>query len=147
MSETKLEAWRKSATRRAEFAVLLQEPAMVDAIEIVKEIIFVPFSVPPGLSPADRMAHMGEMGLRREMYLSMLNNFLNLAKISPQKTNAQALQKKKPWDTVDRKAGEAALLNEFYGGNPPPVVPPQTGPTEQTTETVLPVSTEPEQTQ
>ncbi len=135
----KLANWRKSATRRAEFAAMLQEPCMIEAIDIVREIIFTPISVPPGLTPADRMAYLGEMGLRREVYLQMLNNFLGLANISAQKSRADELQKRKPWDTVDKKAGEAALLSEFYGGNPPPLES-VTGPTEP----VLPVSEQPQ---
>jgi hypothetical protein len=132
-----LENWRNSATRRAEFAALLQEPAMQDAIAIMKEIIFTPINPPLGLSPVERMAYFGEMGLRREASLGTLKNFLDLAAIVPLKEKAKELQKKKPWDSADRKAGEAQLLSEFYGGNPPPLE----GAAE---EPALPVSPEPQ---
>jgi hypothetical protein len=116
-----LNNWRKSATRRAEFAALLQEPCMQEAIAIVKEAIFVPIQPPVELPYTERGAFFAEMGLRREAGLEFLYNFLSLATLHPFKAQAQELQKKKPWHTEDRKAGEDKLLREFYGGTPPPL--------------------------
>jgi hypothetical protein len=124
MSETLLDQWRKSATDRAEFAAILQEPIMQKAINIVREAIFAPINPPTGMAPVERMAFYGEMGLRREAGLVFLKNFLNLANIQTQKAKAQDLQKQKPWDTADKEAGEKLLLSEFYGGNPPPLETP-----------------------
>jgi hypothetical protein len=140
---TLLENWRKSATRRAEFAALLQEDCMQEAIAILKEIIFTPLSPPPNMTQTERMSWFGEMGLRREAHLAFLYNFTSLATLHPMKAQAQELQKKKPWETADRKAGEAKILSDFYGGNPPPLEG-ATGPTDTPEEPVLPVSAEPE---
>ncbi len=43
-----LEIWRDSSTRRKELADLLQEPAMVDAIAIVKEGLYNVHTPPTG---------------------------------------------------------------------------------------------------
>jgi hypothetical protein len=113
---THLENWKRSATLRSEFAALLEEPAMKEAIECVKEAIFLPTRLPTtGLTPADRLALLGEMGMRKEMGLEFLHNFLGLAKISPLKENAQELQKHKAWKTTDEEAGKNKIREEFFG--------------------------------
>jgi hypothetical protein len=125
---TLLDRWKQHSTRRAEFAALLQEPTMQDAIAIVREKTFDPNTeYPPGVDLIQWRALQGE---RREGYLAMLKNFLSLANISPFKT-----QERKAWETVDRAAAIQKLREEAFGGSQdlpaqpaPPSAQPENGP-------------------
>ena len=106
-----LEKFKSHPTRRAEFAALLQEPAMQDAIAIVREQIFMPRPLVPGTP--DLIACRALLAEKREGYLEMLTNFLSLANITPFK-----LPEKKPWDTIDAAAAEQRLRSELLGPEP-----------------------------
>jgi hypothetical protein len=112
MTKTLLDQWKTHATRRAEFAALLSEPVMLDAIAIVREQIFLPKPIMPGT--VDLIAVRALLGATREGYLEMLFNFLSLANISPFRS-----PDRKSWDTSDR---EAALKIATEDNGPAPVV-------------------------
>lgn len=116
-----LERWKNHPTRRAEFAALLQEPALLDAIAIVREQTFEPRPILPGTH--DIIAVAALTGQVREGYMQMLKNFMSLASISPFKT-----QERKPWDTQDREAALARMRMDELGPEPTPPAPPANGP-------------------
>ena len=107
---TKLQQWKNHPTRRKELEGLLQEPALADAIDIVKERMFEMIMPPVGgtYSLNDFYALFGakQMG-----YLECLQNLLGLVNISPHK-----VPERKPWTTVIAKASE---------GQPQQPEPPQ----------------------
>lgn len=109
-----LEAWKAHPTRRAELAALLQEPALAEAIAIVREQTFLPKPIVPG--QPDMLTFAALTGSVREGYLEMLFNFLSLARISP-----FALPERKPWETPDPKAALEAERQKLGGD---PTIPP-----------------------
>ena len=127
---TLIERWKSHPTRRAEFAALLQEPAIAEALSIVREMTFRPKPIPPGTT--DMVAWAALMGSKREGYLEMLTNFLTLADISPFQ-----LPERKPWATPDPERAAEKLRGELGVGSaipaePMPVIkmPPTTPTTE-----------------
>lgn len=109
-----LDRWKEHPSRRAEFEALLQEPAMQDAIAIVKEQTFSPRPIVPGMPNLIEFAAL--MSQKREGYLEMLTNFLSLAGISPFKS-----VEKKPWETSDKDAALARMrTEEGLPPQPPP---------------------------
>jgi hypothetical protein len=90
------EAWKAHATRRSEFAALLQEPAMQDALAIVREKCYEPRPMPA--AGVTLMEWTALLGSRREGYLECLTNLLSLANISPHKA-----PDRKPWETPRSK--------------------------------------------
>ena len=128
--KTLLQRWKESATRRAEFAALLQEPAMQDALAIVRELTFRPQPIPAGTP--DIIAFTALSASVREGYLEMLANFLSLANISPFRA-----PNRKPWETVDRDAAIEKMRRDEFGGSPEPTVtqvapPPAVNPLPET---------------
>ncbi len=120
---TLLERWKAHPTRRAEFAALIQEPCLQDALAIVREQTFEPnLAYPVGIDLIQWRALQGE---RREGYLSMLKNFLSLANRSPFK-----VPNRKAWETADRETAIEKLREDTLGGSqePPQTAPPENGP-------------------
>lgn len=114
--KTLLEKWKAHPTRRAEFAELIHEPAMQDALAIVREQIFSPS--PLGLPGPHLIEWYALLGRTREGYLEMLTNFLSLAKISPFTT-----QERKAWATPDPDKAKEALRKELGVGTRIPEQP------------------------
>jgi hypothetical protein len=103
---TLLQAWKNHPTRRHEFAALLNEPVMLDAIAIIKErcyeIIF-----PPVGGQYDLTQFYALFGAKQLGYLECLNNLLKLAASSPHK-----VPDRQPWVTVLDKAVEGQPKEE-----------------------------------
>ena len=103
---TLLQQWRNHPTRRKELEALLQEPALSDAIAIVKERCYEVIMPPTGgtysLSEFYALA-----GARQIGYLECLQNFLHLVNISPHK-----VPDKKPWVTTLAQASEGQPKKE-----------------------------------
>lgn len=118
---TLLERWKNHPTRRAEFAALLQEPCMQDAVAICREQTFKPQPIPPGTP--DIIAYTALSASVREGYLELLTNFLALANIS-----AFRATERKAWETVDRDAAIEQMRRDEFGSSPPPEAPALTVP-------------------
>ncbi len=122
--KTLLEKWKAHPSRRAEFAAILREPVMQDALAIVREQTFSPRPLGP---PAPYLLEWSALlGRTREGYLEMLANFLSLANVSPFTT-----QERKAWANPDLDRAKEALRQEMRVGfdipAPPPVVPTTPG--------------------
>src|SRR5258708_3611138 len=115
---TLFESWASHPTRRAELAALMREPALADAISIVREIVFIPKTAPK--EEQDKISWYALNGARREGYLEMLANLLALANITPFK-----LPDKKPWETTeDEKRAALEKMQRELGVSASPESPP-----------------------
>jgi hypothetical protein len=99
-----LAAWRKHPTRRKELAELLQEPALQDALAIVKERCY-DITFPPTGGSYSLLDFYALYGAKHMGYLEALTNFLDLAGIK-----VHTVPDRKPWQTI---------LSEGVEGQPP----------------------------
>jgi hypothetical protein len=97
---TALQAWKLHPTRRKEFTELLNEPALLDAIAIVKERAYE-ITLPPTGGTYSLTEFYSLYGAKQMGYLECLQNLLGLANLSPHK-----VPDRKPWTTVLDKAAE-----------------------------------------
>ena len=89
---TLLTKWKQHPTRRKELAALIAgDPALADAIAIVKERLYT-IVFPPTGGQYSLTEFYALHGAKQMGYLECLNNFLMLANLSPHKINERA-----PW--------------------------------------------------
>jgi hypothetical protein len=95
---TLLEIWRNSPTRRKELADLLQEPALVDAIAIIKEGLYTLQGPPTGAGQYTLIDYYAMFGATQHGYLKCLRALLGLAEI-----RVEHMPDRKPWDQPDKE--------------------------------------------
>jgi hypothetical protein len=97
-----LDQWKESPTRRRELAELMQQPAFVDALAIVKEQLYEASGSPP-LSAPNLMEVYAVYGAKKAGYEAALQNLLKLAEL-----NVHRMPDRKPWDSgnVEERAQE-----------------------------------------
>jgi len=93
-----LEIWRNSPTRRRELAELLQEPALVDAIAIVKEGLYTLQPPPTGGGQYSLLDYYALLGAKQAGYVTALRTLLGLAELRVEK-----MPDRKPWDQPDKE--------------------------------------------
>jgi hypothetical protein len=92
-----LEQWRHHPTRRKELAELLQEPALVDALAIVKEGLYTLKAPPIGGGQYSLIDYYALFGAKQAGYIEALASLLNLANLT-----VERMPDRKPWDTPDK---------------------------------------------
>ena len=93
-----LEIWRNSPTRRRELAELLQEPALVDAIAIVKEGLYTLEAPPSGKGQFSLIDYYAMYGASQYGYIKALRALLSLAEF-----RVERMPDRKPWDQPDKE--------------------------------------------
>lgn len=109
---TLLEQWKSHPTRRRELAELMREPAFVDALAIVKELLYV--TQAPAPSTPNLMESYAIYGARKAGYESALQNLLSLAEL-----NVHRMPDRKPWDTPDKETIAEKLAAELNQSTQP----------------------------
>ncbi len=102
---TLLQIWKAHPTRRRELAELMQEPAFVDALAIVKEQLY---TVQLPMGDEHLIEKYAIYGAKKMGYEAALQNLLNLAEL-----NVHRMPDRKPWDTPNKEelaAKQAAKL-------------------------------------
>ncbi len=109
-----LEIWRNSPTRRKELAELLQQPALVDAIAIVKEGLYEVHTPPSGGGQYTLIDYYAMAGASQQGYIKALRSLLNLANL-----RVEHMPDRKPWDQPDKErlaqqmARDQGLIDEI----------------------------------
>jgi len=104
---TKFDQWKKHPTKGQEFSVILNDPLMAEALEIVREKAFTPSAMS---GTAGLMEQYALMGAKREGYLDCLTNFLDLASIPARLPTADSATDS--WRSSDEKREEAKRASE-----------------------------------
>lgn len=102
-----LEIWRNSPTRRKELAELLQEPALVDAIAIVKEGLYTLKSPPTGGGQYTLTDYYAMYGAKQHGYIECLRSLLSLAEL-----RVEQMPDRKPWDQPDKERRAQLMAQE-----------------------------------
>ncbi len=92
---TLLEQFRNHPTRRRELAELMREPAFVDALAIVKDLLYKAQTPPIG---ANLIEVYAIYGAKKSGYEEALQNLLGLAEL-----NVHRMLDRKPWDTPNKE--------------------------------------------
>lgn len=103
-----LEIWRNSPTRRKELAELLQEPALVDAIAIVKEGLYTLQPPPTGGGQYSLLDYYALLGAKQAGYITALRSLLGLAELRIEK-----MPDRKPWDSPEKNTPVHQLAQEM----------------------------------
>lgn len=103
-----LEIWRDHPTRRKELAELMQEPAFVDALAIVKEGLYTLKSPPTGGGQYSLLDYYAMYGAKQHGYVEALRSLLSLAELRLERT-----PDRKPWDQPDKERAAAKLAQEL----------------------------------
>lgn len=104
---TLLEIWRNHPTRRKELAELLQEPALVDAIAIVKENLYTLHGPPSGGGQFTLTDYYAMYGASQSGYIKCLRTLLGLAEL-----RIERMPDRKPWDQPDKERLAEQLARE-----------------------------------
>lgn len=103
-----LKQWRNNPARRREFAELLQQPAFVDALAIVKENLYTLKAPPTGGGQFSLLDYYALYGAKQAGYIEALRHLLGLAELQLEKT-----PDRKPWDQPDKDQIAAKMAQEM----------------------------------
>lgn len=108
LQKSLLDQWREHPTRRKELAELLREPALVDALAIVKERLYTLKSPPTGGGQFSLLDYYALYGAKQHGYVEALRTLLSLAEL-----RVEQLPDRKPWDSVAKETPVHQLAQEM----------------------------------